>query len=189
MLLECIMKKELKLSFILFFVFAAILLAFKTLTTFFGGVAINYVALLGITLAILLIGLKDKSTLKRIKDLFIVACVFCGLELIIYLACEFGDGETLSGFSIYQNIISALGIFYFIYISIRFALEFTNTKIKFIEIMLGEEKRQPKAKKAKELSNGSLLDKPNNKNNTIKSEDENVENEETEIIIETEDEE
>ena len=55
--------------------------------------------------------------------------------------------------------------------------------------MLGEEKRQPKAKKAKELSNGSLLDKPNNKNNTIKSEDENVENEETEIIIETEDEE
>ena len=172
------MKKELKLSFILFFVFAAILLAFKTLTTFFGGVAINYVALLGITLAILLIGLKDKSTLKRIKDLFIVACVFCGLELIIYLACEFGDGETLSGFSIYQNIISALGIFYFIYISIRFAHEFTNTKIKFIEIMLGEE-----------LSNGSLLDKPNNKNNTIKSEDENVENEETEIIIETEDEE
>ena len=175
------MKKELKLSYILFFVFSAILLAFKTLSVFFGGVAINFVALLGIAFAVLLVGLKDKETFKRIRDLFIVACVFCGLELIIYIACEFGSGETLSGFSIYQNIISILGIFYLMYTCVRFALEYTNTKVNFIEIMLGCEKRKPKEKKAKELTNGSLLDKPNNKSNT-----ENIEDNETEVIIETE---
>ncbi|MBO5954935.1 MAG: hypothetical protein J6Q13_03100 [Clostridia bacterium] len=189
------MNKNLKLSYILLFVFSGILLAFKTLSAFFCGVGVNFVAMLGIVFAVLLICLKDKEIMKRIRDLFIVACVFCVMELIIYFACEFGRGETFTGFSVYQNVISFLGILFLGYMCFRFATEVAGKKIKFIEILLGNEKRQPKAKKAKELTNGSLEDKPNNKqpqevklaeteeNKTEKSEEIT---EEAVVIVETE---
>ena len=185
------MNKNLKLSYILLFSFSAMLLAFKTLSAFFCGVGINFVALLGIVFAVLLICLKDKEIMKRIRDLFILACTFCVMELIIYFAYEFGHGETLKGFEIYQNIISFLGILFLIYLCFRFATEVIDKKIKFIEIMLGNEKRQPKKeKKAKELTNGSLEDKPNKKNQGIeaieKEENNNETNEENVVVIETE---
>ena len=177
-----LMSKNLKLSYILFFVFSGILIAFKTLSSFFCGVAINFVALLGIVFVVALLAFQNKDLMKRIKDLFIVACVFCLLELVIYFACEFGYGERLEGFSIYQNILSFLGILFLVYTCFRFITEQLNKKIKFIEIMLGNEKRSVKAKKAKEISNGSLEEKPNHKNSetTSNTDDESV------IIIETE---
>lgn len=190
------MNKNLKLSYVLLFVFSGILLAFKTLSAFFVGVGVNFVAMLGIVFATLLICLKDKEIMKRIRDLFIVACVFCVMEMIIYFACEFGHGETFNGFNIYQNVISFLAILFLGYMCFRFSTEVTGKKIKFIEIMLGNEKRQPKAKKAKELTNGSLEDKPNNKQPEECQKNETEENktdineqtneEETMVIIETE---
>ncbi len=170
------MTKNLKISYILFFVFSAILVAWNTLTNFFGGVAINFIALVGIVFSALLLTMKDKDLLKRIKDLLIVASVFCVLEFIIYFACEFGYGETLKGFIVYQNIISFLGMLYFVYVAFRFATEYLGKKIKFIEIILGNEKRSPKVKKAKEISNGSLEEKPNKKNEIKdESQDEEIE--------------
>jgi len=190
------MSKNLKLSYILLFVFSAILIAFRTLTSFFGGVAINFVALMGLVFVILMLSFKDKSLMKRIADLFVIACAFCVMELIIYFACEFGHGENLSGFIIYQNIISFLGFLFLAYLYVRFIFEMKDKKIKFVEIMLGNEKRQVKVKtkKAKELSNGSLEDKPNKKQenteNQTENQTENANNEETKseetIIIETE---
>lgn len=182
------MSKNLKLSYILLFVFSAIILAWKTLANFFNGVAMNFVALLGLTFVVVLNCLNDKELFKRIKDILIVACSFCVLELVIYFACEFGAGENLLGFSIYQNIISILGIVFLGYLSFRFTTEYLNKKIKFIEIMLGNEKRVVKPKKAKEFANGSLADKPSKKTTApIEMEEETEQNEEeTEIIIETE---
>ena len=158
------MSKNLKTTYILFFVFAGIILAWNTLTNFFSGVAINYIAICGLAFAILLIMLKDTSVWKRVKDLFIAACVFCVLELIIYFALEFGwcSIGAVKGFLIYQSVITILGIIYTIYLSIRFAFEVVGKKIGFIEAMLGN-RQTPKVKKAKEISNGCLEEKPNNK--------------------------
>ncbi len=194
------MTKNLKLSYIFMFIFSAILIAWHTLSNFFGGVAINFVAILGIVFAILFMQFSDKDLMKRIRDLFIIACIFCFLELIIYFACEFGYGEYLKGFVVYQNILSFFGIIFLTYVCFRFTAEYLNKRYTFIEMILGNVKHQPKKKekKAKELSNGSLLDKPNNKlsneikpeiiENNLNSNDENTENltTENEIIIETE---
>ncbi len=179
-----LMNKDLKISYILFFIFSGILIAWKTLSNFLGGVAINFVALLGLTFVIVVMSFNNKSLLRQVIDLFIASCVFCVLELVIYFACEFGYGEFLLGFYVYQNIISFLGILFAAYICFRFLVKYTNKKIKFIEIMEGNEKRKPKEKKTKELSNGSLEDKPNNK--TIEEQTSQETENETEIIIETE---
>lgn len=185
------MSKNLKLSYILLFAFSAILIAWKTLSNFFNGVAINFVGILGLIFAITLICFSDKSIMKRILDLFILACVFGVLELIIYFAFEFGidlDYKTIEGFMVYQNIITFMGILFFAYISFRFISEYKNKKFHFIEIMLGNEKRTAKAKKVKatkEVSNGCLEEKPN-KSHPCNNENQNTNETEVENKIETE---
>jgi len=190
------MSKNLKLTYILFFVFSAVIISWTTLTAFFSGVAINFIGLIALLFVIMLISYSEKGLSSRIKDLLIVAGAFCLLELVMYFACEFGHGETLKGFIVYQNIISFLGLLFFAYIAFRFTMEFRGKKIKFVEILLGNQKITKKPKKAKEVSNGSLEEKPNtitdsanheqnetNKNETDKNE---TEENETNIIIETE---
>ena len=176
------MNKKLRISYILFFVFSAIVVAFRTLSSFFSGVGLYFVVVLTLVFIVLTISLNDKSIMKRVRDLFFIACVFCGLELIIYFACEFGYGETLLGFEVYQNIISFLGLLFLAYTYFRFVSEQANKRYKFIEILLGNEKFSSKEKKAKEVTNGSLEEKPNNKQETEekKTEEENI------VIIETE---
>ena len=137
-----------------FFAFSAIIVAWRTLSNFFNGVAINFVALLGLVFVVVLICLKEKDLFKRIKDHLILAGLFCVLELVIYFACEFGYGESLFGFGVYQNVISFLSILFLSYLSFRFSTEYVGKKVKFIEIMLGNEKRVVKPKKTKELANG-----------------------------------
>ena len=162
---EIVMSKNLKTTYILFFTFTAIILAWNTLTNFFSGVAINYIAMVGLMFSILLIMLKDNAVWKRVKDLYIAACVFCTMELIVYFAFELGwcSLNAIQGFLVYQSIITIIGIIYCAYLSIRFAFELTNKKIGFIEAMLGNKTSTPKAKRTKEVSNGCLEEKPNNK--------------------------
>ena len=165
------MTKNLKISYILMFVFSGILIAWHTLTSFWGGVAINFITLVGIVFAITMLCLNDDCIMKRIKDIFISACVFCVFELVIYFACEFGYGENLLGFVVYQNILSFLGMLFCAYVAYRFANELANKRIKFVEILLGNEQKVVKEKKAKEVTNGSLEDKPNNSKQEEKQED------------------
>ena len=183
------MTKNLKLTYILLFIFSAILIAFKTLSNFFGGVGLNFIALIGLIFAILLISLKDKSLMKRIKDLFILTVVFASMELIMYFACEFGNGECIKGFSVYQNIISFLGILFLAYTAFRFSIEYLDKKFKFIEILLGNEKRSIKPKKAKEITNGCLEEKPNHTITKTEQSSSDENEEENVVIIETEEEE
>ena len=161
------MNKNLKLSYILFFVFSAVLIAWKTLTSFFGGVAINFLALMGLVFVTLLLLLKEKDLFKRIKDLFLICCVFCVLEIFVYCVFEFSFGnlKTYKSFLSYQSVLSILGLIFFFYIAFRFICEVKNKKFRIIEIMLGNEKPSIKAKKQKEVDNGSLEDKPNRKAN------------------------
>lgn len=159
------MNKNLKLSYVMFFVFSAVLIAWKTLSSFFCGVAINFLALLGLLFVTLMLLFNDKTLFKRIKDLFLICCAFCVLEILVYFVLEFGLGNLKTYKSIlgYQNVLSILGLLFFFYIAFRFICEFKNKKIRIIEIMLGNEKPSIKAKKQKEVDNGSLEDKPNRK--------------------------
>ena len=184
------MTKNLKLTYILFFIFSAIMIAWQTLSNFFFGVGINFVALLAICLTVVLMMLNDKSIFKRTKDLLITAGVLTVLELIIYFACEFGYGEILKGFIVYQNVLSFLGMLFFSYIAFRFATDYFNKRIRFIEIILGNEKVNKKPKTTKEISNGSLEEKPCHKTEEAQNcTEETTETEEEVEIIISEDEE
>ena len=97
--------------------------------------------------------------------MFVVSAVFTFLELILFLVVEIFNTElsagTIKGFNVYQSVLSFLGLIYFAYIVFRFICEVKGKKFNFIEIILGNVKREKKVKKAKELTNGSLMEKPN----------------------------
>ena len=173
------MSKNLKVSFLLSFIISVITIAWHTLNKFFNGVGLNYVAILVCIAVMLFIILFDKHTYARIKDLFFVCCVFAFLETIVYFPCEFGgcqDASVATVFFNFQNVYAVLGLLFLAYIAFRFITESKNIRIGFVEAILGNEKpnKEKKEKKSKELSNGSLEEKPN------------AESKDEEIVIEDE---
>lgn len=186
------MSKNLKLSYVLVFATIAISLAWNTLLNFFNGVGVSFVAYLGIVLALLIVVLTDKSTRKRMMDLFVVAAVFLALESIIYFVLEFratnlqmlsleleyGQPNVLKGMIIYQNVIACLALLFLGYTIFRLVCEINGKKVAFVEALLGE-KPAKKERQSKELSNGSLDDKP--KKNEIETLDEDLEAQTIEI--------
>ena len=171
------MTKNLKLTYILVAVASAIIMAWRTLSNFFGGVGINFVAMLIIVAFLVLIMLTDKFVFNRTKDLLIAAFAFAALELIVYFGLEFvvDSYSHVGGFLVYQNVLSILSIFYFAYIAFRFITEFKGIKLGFIEFMLGNERPAKKPKKDKELVNGTLEEKPNAIREEIVETEENIE--------------
>ena len=125
--------------------------------------------------------------MRKIGDLFVLSCVFCLLELFIYFAFEMGwsNLDSIKGFLNYQNVISLFGFLFFAYITLRFIFELNNKKIKFIEVLLGNEKRTAKEKTSKELSNGCLEDKPNKKSFESHEDSQNATEDEV-VVIEDE---
>ena len=178
------MNKNLKLSFILFVVASVSIVAWRTLFSFFGGVGLNFVALIIIVAVLIGLILSDKYIYNRTKDLFYTLCGFTALELIVYFAFDFAIKSTnhFAGFLVFQNIISVFGLLFLAYTMFRFITEFKEIKIGFVEFILGNKKTNKQQKKAKELTNGTLEEKPN----TIKEETSNVEAENVEIINTTE---
>lgn len=161
------MSKNLKFSYLISFIISALVIAWHTLANFFGGVGLNYVVILvGIALFLFII-LFDKYAFNRTRDLFTICCVFAILESIVYFPCEFGaciDPEVAVVFFNFQNVFALLGIIFFAYLTFRFVTEVKNIRITFVEMLLGNEKpaKVKKEKKSKELSNGSLEEKPLN---------------------------
>lgn len=159
------MQKNLKTAFILFIVMSAVIIAFSTVSTFFGGTGIGFAGLITLLAVIVVLGITDSLVGKRIKDLLILASVFTILEFIIYFFVDYVSNWNINiaMFGI-QNVVSFLGIFFLAYIIFRFICEIKNVKLGFIECLLGngeKKPKQPKQKKAKkELENGSLEDKP-----------------------------
>lgn len=192
------MSKNLKLSYVLLLVFTAIIVSFRTLLNFFGGVGLSFVALFTILTILLYLLLTDEYVKNRIKDMFIVVCVFVFFEFMIYIVFEFGvsNVSVIRAFLIMQNVLTALGLIFLCYVFMRMFLDLKGVKLSFIEIMLGNEKRNKTPKKAKELTNGSLEEKPNKKQETSAEENnipndsatksENNETIETEVLDESE---
>lgn len=173
------MTKNLKTTFILSLIISGVVIAWRSLMGFMGaGVGLNFVAMLVLTSILLLIILTDTYTKSRFFDIFILCCVFTGLEFLVYFIFEFNIGSVgvKNVFYVFQNIYSILGIFFFAYIVFRFIIEVKQIRLSFVENILGNTK---KVKKSKELENGSLSQKPNSKT------EEETKEQPTEIIVET----
>lgn len=184
------MSKNLKLSYVLLLVFTAIIVSFRTLLNFFGGVGLSFVALFTILTILLYLLLTDEYVKNRIKDMFIVVCVFVFFEFMIYIVFEFGvsNVSVIRAFLIMQNVLTALGLIFLCYVFMRMFLDLKGVKLSFIEIMLGNEKRNKTPKKAKELTNGSLEEKPNKKQEekTEEKSEKDLDQSESEEVKETE---
>jgi len=129
------MTKNLKISFLLSFILSVVVIAWHTLTNFFGGVGINFVAILVVVATLLNFVLFDKHTFARFKDIFFICCVFAFLETIVYFPYEFGgcyNPDIASVFFNFQNVYAFLGIFFLAYIAFRFITESKNIRISWI---------------------------------------------------------
>ena len=168
------MNKNLKLTFILSLILFAIVIAWNTFVAYFSGAGINFIAVLGLFVVILALYLTDNYVRSRTKELFIVSAVFTGLEFIVYLVTEFriGGYEGLYAFSIVQSVYAMFAIVFFAYTIFRLFAELKGVKFGFIETILGNNKAERKAKKAKEFANGSLEEKPSKV--VVESEDEEI---------------
>ena len=182
------MSKNLKVSFLLSFILSVVVISWHTLTNFFGGVGLNYVAVIVVVALLLSIVLFDKHAFSRVADIFFICCVFAILETIVYFPYEFGacsNADVASVFFNFQNVYAFLGILFLAYIAFRFVIESKNVRIGFVEFLLGNEKtiKTKKEKKSKELSNGSLEEKP-----VVSKVDEEVTSNEDEEVVIAEDE-
>lgn len=190
MLIGEIMSKNLKISYILSMIFAGIIMAWGTISNYFSGVGVCFILLVGILTTLLIFLLTDSFVKSRIKDLFIVTCVFVLLEFFVYFLMEFNllSIDAMLGMLRYQMFISILALIYLVYVIFRFILDLKDIKVGFIETMLGNKERTKKIKTAKELSNGSLEEKPNQKNNehASQTEESKVSNETVDIEIDEE---
>lgn len=161
------MNKNLKLSYLLTFILTIVVVAWHTLSNFFGGTGINYIAMLVVVAILISMMIADKQLFNRTKDFFIASCVLTGLETIVYLPNEFGackNPNVASVFFNFQNVFTFLGLLLLVWLLFRFLTEYKNIRVHFVEVLLGNEKRTKKEKKfkqPKELTNGSLEQKPN----------------------------
>lgn len=161
------MSKNLKFSFLICFIISAITIAWHTLSEFFYGTGLSYVAILvGVALFLFII-LLDKYAFNRTRDLFTMCCVLAILESFVFFPCEFGacsDPDVAIVFFNLQNVFTVIGLLFFVYVVFRLITEAKNIRISFVETLLGNEKvvKVKKEKKSKELSNGSLEEKPVN---------------------------
>lgn len=168
------MSKNLKISYILTFVLFALCLAWNTLLNFFSGVGITFVAMFALVLAMMIIVIVDPSTRKRFMDIFVLGAVILALEIVIFFALEFGganiqyliasasygERNIYTAMHVYQNVIACFGFVFLAYTIFRLICEIKNVRIGFVEVILGNQKPQKKERTSKELSNGSLADKP-----------------------------
>jgi len=182
------MTKNLKISFILYLVYFAVIVTFGTLMNFFNGVGIGFISLIGILTTLTIMIFTDKYIMNRTKELFIAICSFAVLELIVFFILEYGVGnyKTWEVFIGIQHVLSFISLLCFADTVFRFICELRDIKISFIEIMLGNKPRDTKQKKAKELANGCLEDKPRNAHTIHEDVDNSEEDPSEEIIIEDE---
>ena len=164
------MSKQTRLVFILMTIFTSVILAWMTLATFFGGVGINFVALLLITIAVLIVQSVSAEAKSRTRDFLWLAIGFTALESLVYLIFEYQVIGAYRVFFIFQIVYSVLGLFLFAYLVFRLICEIKGVRFSFIERMLGNSTGE-KIKKVKPASQEGLGEKPNTH---VESEDEEV---------------
>lgn len=186
------MNKNLNKTLVLYTIFACIFIAWAPLAIFFGdgllmmgntfaaasgtvsegnmspyiGGGICFIAVLIIGVWILSLSLTDKEVKARTKDLFIFGLIFLAVSVLIYVLTVLV--YVALDVRLFLSIVSFLGLVFFIYVIFRMFVEQGKIKSNVVEKMLGNKiTKQPKQeKKSKELTNGSLEEKPNYKKST-----------------------
>lgn len=156
------MEKKFRLICILSLVLAGIAIAWNTLINYFAGVGINFVAVLAIFSIIFMITIDNYTVRKETKDLFIVNLVIVGIETLVFAMEEyFGRfGNIMYIFYVIQCFLSVFAILYFAYIILKMLFASQGRLGGVFHCLFGSKTKKPK--KAKELTNGSLEDKPQN---------------------------
>ncbi len=155
------MEKNLKLTFILSMCLLGISLAFRSFCLFYG-VGVAFVLMLGLFSVISYVFFKDKSIRKRVLDIYIITAAFLVLEFVLFFIGEVLVDVVLDkGVLVYQSVVTVLALFAFVYVVVRWVLERNGKKLDFGEAAFNTKKeKRVKPKTNKELSNGSLQDKP-----------------------------
>ena len=160
------MDKNLKLSYICLTVLTSAMVAWLTLTNYFGGAGVTFVAIAISFIVLSVLYICEVSVRARIKYSYFIALFLVAVETILFFALEFGvDNEVAFKILIaIQKVVIILAVMFLVYVVIRFVCDAKGYKIGFIEQTLGGGKPAKKEKRAKELTNGTLEDKPNNLN-------------------------
>ena len=155
------MDKKFKLVGLLSLVLAGLAIAWNTLARFFSGAGVNFVAVLAIFATIFMLVIEDKDLYYRTRDLFYVDLGIASFELLVFAMVEyFGRfGKVFSVFTIIQKVFSVFAILYFAYVVLKL-LFVAQDRLGGVFYCLFHSNKPKKPKKAKELSNGSLSDKP-----------------------------
>ena len=155
------MDKKFRLVSVLSLVLCGLAIAWNTLAKFLGGVGLNYVAVLAIFGIVFVLVIEDKDLYYKTKDLFYVDLGVTSFETLIFIMQEYFGGlkKVFSIFAIVQKIFSIFAILYFAYIVLRILFKMQG-KLGNVFYCLFHREHNKQPKKAKELSNGSLSEKP-----------------------------
>ena len=158
------MDKNFRLVCILSMILSGIVIAWNTLINFFFGVGINFVAVISIFAIIYVLVIESKPLFEETKGIFIVDLVIVCIEVVVFIMEEyFGRfGKIFYIFTVVQKILSAFAILYFVFVLLKM-LFVAKEKVGGVFHNLFKANKPAKERKAKELSNGSLEEKPNSK--------------------------
>ncbi len=168
-------QKKVNLSLLFSLIAFALGVGIKGFAGYFGGsFGIPFVAVVTMIALAMFLAFSKKENLKRVVDIIVLDIVIAVLWIIIFCAYDWAidiTSELVDFAQVMMNVISVLSLIFMVWAIFRFYCEFSNKKVKFVEVVLGNEKieRKPKEKKQpkekpvknlKEVENGDLLDKP-----------------------------
>lgn len=168
-------QKKVNLSLLFSLIAFALGIAIKGVASYFGGnFGIPFVAVATMILLAMFFAFANKENRKRLTDVLVLNVVVSVLWLIVFCAYDWAmdiTADLVDFAQVLMNVISVLSLIFAGWTIFRLFCELAGKKVKFVEVLLGNEKveRKPKEKKQpkekpvknlKEVENGDLLDKP-----------------------------
>lgn len=169
-------QKKINLSLLFSLIIFAIGIAITSISNFFGGFGIPFVAFLVLTSLVFVNGFLNKENRRRLYDIFVFIVIFAIFMSIIFCSVEWAKtytAELVDFVHVISNFLSVISLVFFIYTLVRYLAELNGTKLVVFEVILGFKKieRKPREKKEKvqkqkvsksfkEVQNGDLEEKP-----------------------------
>lgn len=175
-------QKKINLSLIFATIIFAISVGYKSLTMFFGGVGIPFVACLVLFGLVLVFGATKKGNARHLIEIFIMLALIMITQLILFMGYEWALTLTwgvVKFRNVCCNVLSSMSLFFLAYSFVRLLFELSGKKFVVSEALLGlrqkkeAEKSNKKIEKKvpKEIKNGDFEEKPSE---TIKEDDGNL---------------
>lgn len=164
-------QKKVNVALLLSVIFFAIGVAVRNIMLYFGGFGFAFVAQIILFAFVVSLGFVNKENRRRIMDVFCAMIVMLVLMSVTYMSYDWSNSlstSLLDFIKVMTNIYSILSLVLLVYALVRYIAELNGKKIKFVEVVLGNEKfeskpKKPKVKEAKqpkEVISGDLEQKP-----------------------------